>query len=168
MPRSLADGRTKFTILTTKPTNVAAPTIIELNAGIDASCNILGSDFTFGAGDSDKVAEKALCTINNANSLGAGNYTAGITVFRYYTGTGAADATADTVFAAVKVKGTTLYCYARRTGKLSTAAWAATDEIFLGAEVLTDEPQPPGDLGGYIKYRVPMEVQAAYPFIAAA
>lgn len=169
MPRSLADGRTKFTILTTKPANPAAPTATELNAGIDASCNILASDFTWGAGDSDKVAEKALCTINNANALGASNFTAGVTPFRYFnSSTGAVDPTADSVFAALKVKGTTLWGYARRTGKLASAAWAASDEIFLGMEVLTDEPQPPGDLGGYTKYRVPMEPQDAWPFITVA
>ncbi|HEX8489315.1 MAG TPA: hypothetical protein VF642_12275 [Propionibacteriaceae bacterium] len=169
MPRSLADGRTKFTILTTKPANPAAPTAAELNAGIDLSCNILASDFTFGAGDSEKVAEKALCTINNANALGASNFTAGVTVFRAVNKTtGAIDPTEDAPFAALKTKGTQVWGYARRTGKLATAAWATGDEAFLGADLLTDEPQPPGDLGGYIKYRVPMEVQDAWPFIAVA
>ena len=41
MPRSLADGHIKFTILLTKPANPAQPTAAELAAGIDASCNIL-------------------------------------------------------------------------------------------------------------------------------
>lgn len=170
MPRSLADGRTKFTILTTEPADPANPTITELNAGIDASCDILSSDFTWGATDSDKVAEKALCTVNNANSLGASNYSAGVTPFRYFDASTGAPATGegDEVFQALKVKGTTLWGYARKTGKLSTDAWAADDEIYLGAEVVTDEPQPPSDQGGYIKYRVPMEVQKAWPFIAAA
>jgi hypothetical protein len=167
--RSLADGHIKFTILTTKPTNPAAPTVAELNAGIDASCNILDSDFLWGATDSDKVAEKALCTINNANALGASNYQAGVTPFRYYdTTTKAPDVTADAVFQALKVKGTTVWGYARKTGKPSSAAWAATDEIYLGAEVATDSPQAPSDGGGWIKFRVPMEVQNAWEFIAAA
>lgn len=169
MPRSLADGKTKFTILTTKPANPAAPTVAELEAGIDASCNVLSSDFTWGATDSDKVAEKALCVENNANSLGASNYQAGFTPFRYFDATtGAPDPTADEVFETAKVKGTTLWGYARRTGKKATEAWAADDEIFLGAEIVTDEPQPPSDMGGFIKYRVPAEVQSAYPFIKVA
>lgn len=168
MPRSLADGHTKFTILTTEPSDPENPTATELNAGIDASCNILASDFTWGAADSDKVAEKPLCAKNNANSLGASNFTAGVTPFRYFDSvTGAVDAAADTVFAALKVKGTELWCYARRNGKDATDTWEAGDEIFLGADVVTDEPQPPSDLGGYIKFRVPMEVQNGYPFTEA-
>ena len=169
MPKSLADGHTKFTILITEPADPANPTVTELNAGIDASCNILASDFTWGAADSDKVAEKALCATNNANSIGASNFTAGITPFRYFDATtGAPDPAADEVFAATKAKGTELWGYARKTGKKSTDPWLAADEIYLGAKVITDEPQPPSDQGGYIKFRVPMEVQEGYPFIAVA
>jgi hypothetical protein len=169
MPRSLADGHTKFTILTEEPVDPEAPTAAELNAGIDASCRILASDFTWGAGDSDKIAEKALCVENNANSLGASNFNGGITPFRYFDATTKnAHATEDAVFAAVKVKGTELWAYARRTAKKSTEAWAAADEIFLGGHVLTDEPQPPSDLGGYIKTRVPLEFQDGYPNIVVA
>lgn len=169
MPKSLADGHTKFTILTTEPANPEAPTAAELNAGIDASCDILASDFTWGATDSDKVAEKALCTENNANSLGASNFAAGITPFRYFDATTKnAHATDDAVFQALKVKGTELWGYARKTLKKSTEAWALDDEIYFGAHVITDEPQPPSDQGGYIKYRVPMEVQDGYPNIDVA
>ena len=71
--RSLADGHIKLAILTTKPANPALPTSTELSAGIAAECNILSSDFVFGATDSDKIAEKALCTINTANAIGASN-----------------------------------------------------------------------------------------------
>lgn len=168
MPRSLADGHTKFTILTTAPANPEAPTAAELNAGIDASCAILASDFTWGATDSDKVQEKALCTENNANSLGPSNFQAGVTPFRYFdsTNTGQADSVADAVFAALKVKGTEVYGYARRTAKKATEAWESGDEIFLGQHCVVDEPQPPSEQGGYIKFRCPMEPQESYPFIA--
>lgn len=170
MPRSLADGKTKFTILTTKPADPAKPTSAELNAGVDASCNLMASDFLWGATDSDKVAEKALCVENNANSLGASNYQVGLTPFRYFDATTGASATdeGDDVFQALKAKGTTLYGYARKTSKKSTEAWAASDEIYLGGEFLTDEPQPPSDLGGFVKWRVPGEMQAAWPFITVA
>jgi len=168
MPRSLADGKTKFTILTTEPVNPAAPTITELNAGIQAAANTLASDFTWGATDSDTVAERSLEDKNNANALGASNYSAGATFFRYFDDdTGAIDPAEDTAFAAAQEKGTRLWGYARKNGKDAGTAWAAADEIYLGAEIITDEPQPPSDNGGYIKYRVPMQVQKAYPFIAA-
>jgi hypothetical protein len=131
MPRSLADGKTKFTVLVAKPVNPLLPTITELNAGIQAAANILASDFTWGAADSDTVAERSLADKNNVNAYAASNYTAGITPFRYFDETtGAPDPTEDALFDAVKEKGTELWCYARRTGKDAGAAWAAADEIF--------------------------------------
>lgn len=169
MPRSLADGHTKFTILTSEPADPANPTAAELNLGIDASDRILASDFAFGAADSDKVQEKSLASVSNANALGPSNYTASVTPFRYFDpATGDPDPTGDIVFAAVKIKGTELWCYGRKTGKTASADWETGDEIFLGAHLLTDEPQPPGDAGGYIKSHVPCEIQEAWPYTEAA
>lgn len=167
MPRVLADGKTKFSILTTKPANPEAPTATELNAGIDLSCKVTTEGFNWTAADSDKVNEKALCDDGNANVLGASNYTAGFNLWRYYLDAGGVDPAADTGFAAVSEKGTTLWGYTRRTDKDATAAWAAGDEIYLGAEFITDTPQDPG-AGGFLKYRIPCEVQRGYPFIAVA
>lgn len=173
MPRSLADGKTKFTILLEPPADPEAPTVEELEAGIDGSCEILASDFTWGATDSDKVQEKALCDENNANALGPSNYEAGVTAFRYFLAdTGDPELTEsnaqpdDSSFEALKGKGVTFWGYARRTSKKSTDPWEDGDEIFLGAEAITDETQPPDDLGGYIKWRHPIEIQRAYPWIA--
>lgn len=167
MPKSLADGHTKFTILLEEPVDPANPTVAELNGGIDASCAVLDSDFLWTAADSDKVAEKELCVPNNANAISASNYQAGMTPFRKFNaGTGAVDPTEDAVFQAVMAKGTTFWGYVRRNGKLATAAWAAGDEIPLGLEVLTDTPQYLA--GGFIKYRVPLEPQKGWDFIEAA
>ncbi|MBA2952110.1 hypothetical protein GON03_19025 [Nocardioides sp. MAH-18] len=169
MPKSLADGHIKLAILTTAPANAAAPTIAELNAGINAAARVLSSDFQWSPTDSDKVAEKALADINNVNALAASNFQAGMTIFRFFNAsTGVADPTEDSLFTATKVKGTTLWIYARKTGKLETAAWASGDEIYLGGSVLTDLPQEPSDMGGYIKKRIPLEPQQMYPNIAAA
>jgi hypothetical protein len=169
MPKSLADGHIKVAVLTTEPANPAAPTVAELNAGIDASCRILSNDFVWGATDSDKVAEKALCDLNNVNAFGSSNYQTAMSIWRYFNaGTGVADPTEDSLFTAVKTKGTSLWVYVRETGKLSTAAWAAADEIYLGGKVLVDNHQPPSDRGGYIKRRVPLEPQQMYDDIAAA
>lgn len=168
MPRSLADGRTKFTILVVEPVNPEAPTAAELNAGIDASCNILQSDFNWTATDSEKVAEKALCDQNNSNAIGAGNYNVGFTVWRYFDATTLdADAVADAVFDAVRAKGTEFWGYARETAKESTADWVAGDEIYLAGRVLSDNPQRPEN-GGFIKRRIPLEMQSAYDDIVVA
>lgn len=166
MPRSLADGRTKFTLLTTAPSDPKAPTATELEAGIDASCVVLSSDFNFGAAASDKVNEGALCEDTNAQVSGRSNYVSTFTVFRYFDEHGdPATNEGDDVFAAVKVKGTTLWAYARRTSKKSTDAWADGDEIYLGAEIVTDNLTPPSDLGGWIKWTQAADVQAGWPFI---
>mgnify|MGYP000851026547 CR=1 FL=1 len=169
MPKSLADGHVKLTILTDEPANPAAPTAVELNAGIDFSCAVLASDFTFSAGDSDKVAERALCDTNNKNALGADNFTAGLTLFRMFDAvTGAVDETEDEAFQAVKAKGTIVWGYVRENGKLATANWATGDEIAVGMELLTDNPQRPSNAGGYVKRRVPLEPQAGWTEIEAA
>lgn len=169
MPKSLADGHVKIAVLTTKPANIFAPTVAELSAGINAACRILASDWTWSAADSDKVNEKAVCDVNNVNALGASNFSTGMTIFRYFNaGTGLADPVEDSLFTAVKVKGTTLWIYARETGKLETAGWASGDEISLGGEVITDEVQNPQNAGGYIKRRVPMEPQSMRTNLLAA
>lgn len=166
MPKSLEDGHIKFTILTEAPVDPKIPTLTELNGGIDASCSILNSDFSWTATDSDKNAEKPLCQENNSNSLGASNYTGAITLFRLFdvTDPGKADV-ADLVWAAVKTKGTELWCYARRTGKLAGLPWVTLDEIYLGGHVITDTPKV--IQGGFIKEQVVLEFQEAYPNIHA-
>ena len=148
MARVLADGKTKFTILTTAPANPAAPTATELNAGIDLSCDILASDFNWTATDSDKVSEPALCDANNSNAIGKGNHTTGVTLWR-------------------KFLTSEVYGYARETDKDSTEPWAASDEIYLGGLVQTDTPQRT-DGTGFIKRRIPMEPQRMYDNITVA
>lgn len=165
--RVLADGRTKFTILTTKPADPANPTAAELNAGIDLSCKVLADGFAWSAADSDKVNEPALCTTSNANSLGRDNFETAFTLWRYYLDAGGVDPSADAGFAAVKEKGSTVWGYAGKRDKLATDNWASGDEIQLGAEVVTDHPQDPGQ-GGFVKYRVPCEAQAGWPHIKVA
>jgi len=165
--RVLADGKTKFTILTTAPANPEAPTATELNAGIDLSCKVVASDFNWSATDSEKVNEPALCDDANANSLGKSNYQVGFSLWREYLEAGGADPSADAGFEAVKVKGTTLWGYARLSDKAATAAWEAGDEIYLGGEFATDTPQQPQG-GGWVKFRIPGEMQRGYDFIEVA
>src|SRR5699024_392786 len=105
----LADGKIKFTILTTAPADELAPTATELNAGIDASCLVLMENFSWTAADSDRVNEPALCATTNAEAPGRGNSNLAMQAWRWYDPeTGAVDAAADELFEAVKVKGTTL------------------------------------------------------------
>lgn len=167
MARVLADGKTKFTILTTAPADPASPTATELNAGVDLSCDILASDFTWGAADSDKIAEKALCDSGNSNAIGASNYTAGLTLWRKFAVAGGPDAEAELGWAALKEKGAEVYAYARETDKEASEDWASGDEIYLGGKVITDTPQRT-DGTGFLKRRIPMEPQRMYDNIEVA
>jgi hypothetical protein len=167
MPKSLADGHIKLTMLTEAPADPAVPTATELNAGEDIQCEILASDFNFTATDSDKLAEKALCDVANVNAIGASNFQAAMTFFRRYAvDTGVVATAEEPGYQAVKAKGTTAWFYMRKSGKLETADWAATDEA-LGMELLSDQPQEVTG-GGYIKRRIPFEPQWGANVVVAA
>lgn len=159
MARVLSDGKIKFTILTTAPANPAAPTAAELNAGIDLSDDVLASDFTWTPVASDTIDEKSLAAKGNATTFTYSNYDLGITLWRQFDSTtGAPDTANEAGWAALKEKGATLWGYARETGKDATEAWAASDESYLGGEILTDEPQRT-DGAGFIKRRIVLGAQ---------
>lgn len=162
MPKSLAEGHTKLIMLTTIPTDPEAPTTTELDAGVDISPDVLASAYSFSAADSDRMSERALDEDQNVNVIGASNYVADITLFQYFDGTsGILDATESASYVALKTKGTLVYLYERQSGQKSSDASASGDELF-GMAVLTDNPQKPADMGGYIKRRIPMEPQNAW------
>lgn len=162
MPKSLADGNIKFTVLTTKPAG-AVPTAAELNAGKDWSCNVLFSDFRWSATASDTIAERALCDKGNPNVPGADNFEAALTIFRYYDLSDKQfHATEDLPFQTVKLKGTEFWGYTRTSPKEHSEVWAADDEIGTGLHVVTDNTQEPSDLGGWIKKVVPVLVQSGF------
>lgn len=163
MPRVLADGKVKFTILTTAPVDPAAPTATELNAGIDLSCKVLASDFEFGPTDSETIDEGALCDEGAATAYGRSNYTAAFTLWRYFLEAGGADPAEDVGFEAVKEKGATLWGYKRANDKKATEPWVAAEEIVFGGEFTNDNLQ--SQAGGWLKYRVPCSIQKGYPFI---
>lgn len=170
MPRSLADGRTRVAILTTAPADPTAPTKTELDAGLNAAGQILASDFEFSLADSDRVSDmKPLDQETNQESLGPSNTTVALTLFRYFdVVTGDPDDAEETVYEAVKDKGTELWIYARETGASSKDAWAVGDEIYLGAHVITDSLQRPTTTGGYIRRRLSVAVQDSWPNLVVA
>ncbi len=169
MPKSLADGKIKLTMLASAPDDINAIQIGELTAGEDISCDILSSDYSLGPTDSEAVSEKPLCVEGNVNVPGAANFGTGrISPFRYYDATtGLVDETEDGVFQDTKEKGTTLYLVERESAKESTADWTEDDE-YNYYEVLTDSPQRI-DMTGYIKRAVPVHVQkhALYKTVVA-
>lgn len=166
MTRSLADGHKKIAVLTVEPTDPMAPTVTELNAGIGgaagAGSHILLSDWTHGPAASETFNDRAVSEKGNANAYGAENYQGGMTVFRRFDETGSVDVTADELFQAVKARGSRVWVYEREDGKEESEPWTAGDELWFGAEWLTDLPQRT-DTAGYIKRRIDAQVQKGYP-----
>ncbi|WP_432789241.1 hypothetical protein QYM46_12960 [Brevibacterium sp. K11IcPPYGO002] len=154
MPTPLADGKTKVTILPTAPADPKAITLTELEAGIEASCAILTSDYNVGAATSESVDEKALCQEGNASTWGASNGTIEFTLFLEYDDQHQLDleSEAGKAYEAVKAKGTQVYIVQRETSKTSKEAWASGDpyEYFHG---IADNPQHV-DRTGYVKRKV--------------
>ena len=157
MPKTIAEERIKLTALTTKPAEPLAPTPAELNAGVELSCKVLFSDFRLSPTASDTVNEPALCENGNSTAPGKSNYEGNITVFRFLDDDGKPVVAEDDGWELVKEKGTELFLY-KRIGPKFSQAWAAADkaEYF---HALTDLPQDPTDLTGYIKKTVPLFVQ---------
>lgn len=159
MPKTLADARTRLAILTTKPADLAAISAATLEAGIDASCRILKSDYRLSPTASDTVPDTELCSEGNAVTFGASNYEGSVTPFWYLDEDGVSDTAEDEVYQALKEKGTELW-FVEREGPRYDQAWALGD-TYQVYEVVTDNPQKPSDRAGYIKRVVPLGVQRA-------
>lgn len=98
--------------------------------------------------------------------FGASNYEGTVTPFRYLNPAGLADEANDIAWDLLKEKGTTLWLLEREGPKFD-AAFAVGQEYDL-YEVVTDEPQKPGDRTGFIKRVVPLGVQRHWRGIVAA
>ena len=165
MPKALADGNIRVAILATRPADPNAPTVTELEAGIDASCRLLKSDYRISAAASDTIADAELCSSTNAQAFGAGNYEGVLTPFRYWDSTdpGKHDTEGDVVFQALKSKGAVVWVAERATGLTYDTAWAAGQEVNV-YELLLDNPTKPSDQGGYHKVTQVPAVQNAWEF----
>ncbi|TSI12630.1 hypothetical protein [Brevibacterium aurantiacum] len=162
MPRSLADARKKVVILPTKPADPEAPTIAELEAGLDASCRIVASTYTVGPSASETVDEKALCEEGNVQALSTSNYSAEFDIFRYFDETtglpeegtaGSDENIGDQLYQMLKAKGTIVWLYERETGLKALEPFVAGEPV-EGYELLVDNPQKPQDQGGFIKRHI--------------
>ena len=154
--RVASDGKRKYTLLTTEPAG-PIPTVAELNAGEDFSCEVLTSGTTWTTAASETVDEKTECQKGNVQGLGAENYDTSITFVRGYktTAGGGPDTTGtDAGYQAVKKRGTEVWIYQRESDKDSAEPWATGDEIHLGGRVISDNPSRP-DTDGSIKRLVP-------------
>lgn len=164
--RTLARGKTRVAVLTVKPANLAAPTLAELNAGFNATALIPSALWKWGAGDPNTVNDSDLEKTYDQEVPVSDTFDLGFGLYRKYLAGGGVDATDDALFTACKVRGATLYMYARKTDKLATAAWASGDEIYLGGAVVIGTPKDQGT-DGYLKYEIPLFADTLYSFISA-
>lgn len=159
MPMTIADGRTRVTVLTEKPADPRNITVTELESGVDISCQVLKSDYRISPTGSDTVDDAPLCSSGNAVTFGASNYEGTVTVIRFLDEDGLPDPAEDEVWDLLATKGTLVW-FVEREGPRYDVPWTAGDP-YDAFHVMTDDPQKPSDRGGYIKRVIPLGVQNA-------
>ena len=165
MPRSLAIGAVKLTVLTVAP---AAPGVLslatDLTGGKDLSDNILKSSYTLGATGADKVNEPSLAATTNSSVPGMSNYNADMEFFRYLDTMGKSAPLEDIPFTLFTGKGIRVWLVERK-GPQSSTALAVADVVDI-YEVLTDDPRPPKDYASYLKFGQMFHVQKVWNRVA--
>lgn len=171
MPRSVAEGREKISVLATDPELPSSGGTISatvLNGGQDASCNLARNGHRMSAAASDTVSDPAVCDEGNTSVLGASNYEWTWAPFRYFDAdTGLPDPTEDWLFDLVRDKGATVIAAQRRNGNPSDTDWVEGEEGYLWVGV-NDNATDPTDTGGYQKVNVIFTSIKRYPFTVTA
>lgn len=161
MPKTLADGRIRVTVMTLKPANPRKPTVAELAAGKVISRKIMKSDYKLGATGDAEITETELCNKGAGKAFGETSYEGSVTPFRYLDPTTGKPITQeDDAWALLKTKGTELW-FAEREGPDHDDADAEGQEVDV-YHVVTSTPQKPSSREGYIKRTVQLGVLAAY------
>src|SRR5690625_8014658 len=106
MPMTIADGRTRVTVLTEKPADPRNITVTELESGVDISCQVLKSDYRISSTGSDTVDDAPLCSSGNAVTFGASSYESTVTGIRFFDEDGRPEPAEDEVWDLRASKGT--------------------------------------------------------------
>lgn len=125
IPSTPADGNIKTVILTTPPANPDAPTVAELNAGVDISCYLTPGGFAL-TNDQGTITDERECSTQVFGQ--PGRKTFGLTI----TGidnTNSANETEYNELVDALPEGAQRHAY-RRRGKAFDAAFAATDTVW--------------------------------------
>jgi len=169
MPRSLAIGAVKLTVVTVAPANPGAlkiSTDLATANAKDLSDNILKSSYTLGSTGADKVNEPSLAATTNSSVPGMSNYNGDMEFFRYLDGTGKSAPAEDLPFTIFTGKGIRVWLVERKGPPSSTAL--AVGDICDVYEVLTDDPRPPKDYASYLKFGQLFHVQNVWNRVALA
>jgi len=151
MPKMMSPNTTIWWIPKAGIANIAAPTILEINAGVNLSAAI-ATGFTLAATDSDTDDSKTIVDEANVQTRTFGNYEGTLPFFRSdKTAVTAIFNTAYDLFKVGRVEG---YLVSRH-GKKATAAAAAGDEISVYHFISDYGKTVEGDGGAPIQFEVP-------------
>lgn len=160
MPRMVDNGATKLYWVEgdTGITDVSAPTVAQLNGGVDVTC-IMVSTYEVRADASDTTNERAVCETANVVAPTIKNYMGNLVLFRLINATTFVPETNDPInvfeFGAVG-------WFVRRLGAAYDVAWAANDQVEV-YKFMSDVPQIQGGTGeGYLKATVPLLQQGTF------
>ena len=153
--RTMADGNVAIYILSTAPAAPdGVPTITELAAGINASCEVAKSGSYLRPTGSDTVNDAAFCESGNSVTYGASNFEGQLVPYLWFDpATGKYAAADNEVLEALDTKGSQPYVYFVEGVK--KGADAVGGERIYGGHWTTDDPQP-GQPGEYLRRTVPL------------
>nr|DAY08051.1 MAG TPA: major tail protein [Caudoviricetes sp.] len=165
--KTLADGRIALWALTTKPSNMATPSVQEIGAGNKISCHIMKSDYALGADSDTEITEQEMCKTGEGKAPGPTSYAGNITVFRYLDEAGKPVVADDFVWDLIRKKGTTIWLV-EREGPAESKNIAEGDIVSVYEVVLGTPTKPSDRFAGYIKRTAKLNVMDAAEDVAVA
>lgn len=138
--------------------DVNAPTVTELEAGVDLTCQMV-STYEVRADGSDTTSERAVCDTANVDTPTVANYMGRFELFRDWD-SDAEEWTSDDVLEWLEYKQPGYFV--RRLGLPMTEAYAAGQQVEV-YKFMPDHPQIQGGTGtGFLKATVPMLQQGVF------
>lgn len=163
-----ADKNIRISVMTVAPEDLGAPTVAELEAGMDATCVFAINGTRFSATASDTVTDPVFCEGVNSSTVGADNYEGSVALKLFFDAdTKQYDADLNEIFEALRVKRSKVWV-AFRPGPEWDTAWAVGDMLSGVFEFETDNPQEPTDYTGDIKVVIPGQVKRARTWVPVA
>lgn len=153
MPKMLAAQNRKLTWVTTI-VDLSAPTVAELEAGVDLECLVSAQNFQLGATDEEEITDPAICSNSNSSTPGRVKYAAEMDFFRWTTDP---EDIAWTTFTEAGLHGFLV----QRLGVQHDAAYAASQDVQV-YEAVTGTPMiqtPDNNVTGYEKFREKFYIQ---------
>lgn len=160
MPKRLAAGNQKLGFVAIAPANPETLKLTEVMAGLELSEAVPKAGYSLGATASDKVNEPCLADDQNKSVPGNSNFAGAMDFLRYLDEDGKSVPAEDVPYNTFYAKGVHGW-FVERVGPKAKRDWAVGDVVDV-YEVISDEPMPPKDYNGFLKFGQTFHVQAAY------